>query len=91
MRHWGQDNLLINLFSCILQVRKDDISTAFHPLRKSLSVAAPVSIPDIVAARTGKKCFPVSNVKMIDQEHSVYLRFHYNSYIILSNKKVKFI
>lgn len=39
------------------QVKKDEISTAFHPLRKSLSVTAPVSIPDIIAARSGKNCF----------------------------------
>ncbi|KAL9952294.1 hypothetical protein ACROYT_G039529 [Oculina patagonica] len=36
------------------KVKKDEISTAFHPLRKSLSATAPVSIPDIIAARSGK-------------------------------------
>ena len=35
------------------QVKKDEIAAAFQPLRKSLSEGSPVSIPDIVAARTG--------------------------------------
>lgn len=34
------------------KVKKDDISSVFHPLRKSLSAMAPVSIPDIIAARS---------------------------------------
>lgn len=37
------------------QTKKDEISAAFHPLRKSLSATAPVTIPDIIAARSGKK------------------------------------
>ncbi|XP_073247945.1 protein FAM98A-like [Porites lutea] len=34
------------------KVKKDEIAAAFQPLRKSLSEGSPVSIPDIVAART---------------------------------------
>ncbi|XP_068729565.1 protein FAM98A-like [Montipora capricornis] len=34
------------------KVKKDEISAAFHPLRKSLSVRSPVSIPDIITARS---------------------------------------
>lgn len=40
------------LFS--FQVKKDEISAAFYPLRKSLSVTSAVSIPDVIAARTGR-------------------------------------
>jgi len=34
------------------KIKKDEMSAAFHPLRKSLSVTSPVSITDIIAART---------------------------------------
>lgn len=34
------------------KVKKDEISTVYYPLRKSLSAAAPVSITDIIAARS---------------------------------------
>lgn len=34
------------------KTKKDEISAAFHPLRKSLSATAPVTIPDIIAARS---------------------------------------
>lgn len=33
------------------------MSAVFHPLRKSLSATAPVTIPDIIAARSGKQSY----------------------------------
>ena len=36
------------------QTKKDEISSVFYPVRKSLSVRSPVSIPDVIATRSGK-------------------------------------
>ena len=35
-------------------MKKDEISSVFYPVRKSLSVRSPVSIPDVIATRSGK-------------------------------------
>ncbi|CAH3145636.1 unnamed protein product [Pocillopora meandrina] len=37
------------------KAKKHEMSAVFHPLRKSLSATAPVTIPDIIAARSGKQ------------------------------------
>ncbi|KAK2567670.1 Protein FAM98A [Acropora cervicornis] len=36
------------------KTKKDEISSVFCPVRKSLSVRSPVSIPDVIATRSGK-------------------------------------